>query len=60
MNDEGYKFVNFEKHCELCKHYKLVETENPCNQCLAEPVNLYTEKPVYFEETKNRKKENRR
>ena len=43
-----YKEVEFWKYCEKCKHYE--DVKDPCNDCLAEPVNLHSTKPVYFEE----------
>ena len=44
------KFVYFDKYCILCKNVKTVETEDPCNDCLATPVNINSHKPVNFEE----------
>lgn len=45
-----YKEVEFWKYCEKCKHYEAEDVKDPCNDCLAEPVNLHSTKPVYFEE----------
>ena len=50
MNDDEYKFVDFEKHCMTCKHQDLKGTEEPCNECVSEPVNYQSEKPVKWEE----------
>ena len=44
------KFVYFDKYCIVCKNVKIVETEDPCNDCLATPVNINSHKPVNFEE----------
>lgn len=50
MNDEGYKEVYFDKYCEHCKYMNIKSmTEEPCNECLENPVNLYSHKPVKFE-----------
>ena len=49
MDSEGNKLVNFAEYCDKCKHYDLDGTEEPCNECLAYPVNQYTHKPVNFE-----------
>lgn len=45
-----YKEVEFRKYCEKCKHYEVEDVKDPCNDCLDEPVNLHSTKPVYFEE----------
>jgi hypothetical protein len=45
-----YKEVEFWKYCEKCKHYEVEDVKDPCNDCLDEPVNLHSTKPVYFEE----------
>lgn len=48
--DEGYKEVRFDEYCKKCKHYELRETEDPCFTCLEDPINLYSHKPVKYEE----------
>ena len=52
MNEYEYKHVYFYEYCKLCKHSKLSEDEEPCCECLLEPVNLNSHKPVHFEELK--------
>ena len=47
---EDYKEVYFEWYCPECKHALLGLHEEPCNECLDNPVNLYSHKPVKFEE----------
>lgn len=49
--EEGYKEVDFKKYCETCKFKKNKETETPCDECLSNPVNLHSHKPVKY--TKN-------
>ena len=44
------RIVDFEKYCETCKHKKLEEKLDPCNECLDNPVNEDSEKPVCWEE----------
>lgn len=44
------KEVYFDHYCETCKHEKLAEDQEPCNECLNEPVNTYSHKPVKWEE----------
>lgn len=48
--EEICKFVDFDKYCGKCKYEKLTENESPCDECMSEFVNLYTHKPVRFEE----------
>ena len=45
-----YQEVLFDKYCPTCKHYKKDGAKDPCNDCLTEPYNEYSEKPVYWEE----------
>lgn len=46
------RIVDFEKYCETCKHKKLKEILDPCNECLDNPINEDSEKPVCWEEKK--------
>ena len=46
MND--LKIVNYEEYCPTCKHYEDVEIEDPCDECLANPVNLDSRKPINY------------
>ena len=50
MNDAGYKEVYFYKYCKLCKYYELDASEDPCDECMNNPTNLYSHKPINFEE----------
>lgn len=45
-----YKEVNFEKYCKTCEYKDLKEMFDPCNVCLAEGMNVDSEKPVYWKE----------
>ena len=44
------KEVRFDLYSSKCKHAKVVEWESPCNECLEQPVNEGTQKPVNFKE----------
>ena len=44
------KEVYFWKYCENCKYYTTDDSEDPCDLCLGNPMNLDSHKPVYFEE----------
>lgn len=45
------KLVEFEKYCKDCKHLEKEENEEPCWECLTNPVNEDSHKPLYFEES---------
>ena len=53
--EEIYEEVYFDKYCKTCKHVKLKDNETPCDECLEEPVNLYSHKPVRWEEGSKQK-----
>lgn len=48
--NQNYKEVNFYKYCKTCKYANHKEDTDPCWDCLNEPVNLHSSKPVYWEE----------
>lgn len=50
MDAQAYKEVYFIEYCKKCKHKKLKDTEEPCSECLGEPTNLNTHRPVKYEE----------
>jgi hypothetical protein len=45
-----YQEVKFHKYCPKCKYKDLKDTESPCCECMEEPINQYTDRPVKFEE----------
>lgn len=52
-NELKEHFVDFNKYCPSCKYRDLEKNDNqqepePCNECLTEPVNLYSTKPVKY------------
>ncbi len=49
MNDT-YKEVYFDQYCKTCKYNLSKEDEDPCYECLENPTNLYSHKPVNYEE----------
>lgn len=51
MNEE--KEVYFDQYCKLCKHHGLEESKDPCNDCLAEPSNTNSHKPMNYENKNN-------
>lgn len=54
MNDGGKtRIVEFWRFCETCKHKDESDAEDPCNECLSNPTNEYSRKPVNYEERSN-------
>ena len=49
-----YKEVYYGKYCKACKHFDVNDVEEPCNECLSNPINLHSHKPVKFEEKENK------
>ena len=50
MESEESKEVYFHQYCKTCKYEKKSEEEDPCYECLDNPVNSYSHKPVNWEE----------
>lgn len=44
------KEVDFHHYCKSCIHSKKSEHESPCDECLDEPVNEHSHKPIRWEE----------
>ena len=47
---DEYLEVYFDKYCKTCKHEKVNEVEDPCNDCLDYGMNEQSRKPVKWEE----------
>lgn len=48
--DEEYQEVYFHEYCKKCKHFvDGDEQKEPCFECLDNPINLYSHKPVKYE-----------
>ena len=43
------KEVYFDQYCKSCKYHGLEESKDPCNDCLAEPSNTNSHKPMNYE-----------
>lgn len=50
--EQEYQEVYFEQFCKTCKHEETYECDDPCNECLENPYNLYSHKPVKWEPKK--------
>lgn len=44
------KEVYFGDYCKTCKHEKVSEQDDPCYDCLNNPVNEDSHKPIRWEE----------
>lgn len=42
------KEVFFWEYCKTCEHCDTPEDQDPCNECLNEPSNENSHKPVYW------------
>lgn len=49
MDEENTKEVYFHEYCSKCKYYDDSEADAPCDDCLAEPSNINSHKPIKFE-----------
>lgn len=52
--------VNFWKYCPTCRHLECEESEEPCCDCLEQPVAQDSRKPVKYEARDISGKEERR
>lgn len=50
MSENDYKEVYFSQYCKTCEYQKREEYEDPCDECLNEPVNVNSHKPVNWKE----------
>ena len=50
MDYQAYKEVYFNEYCKKCANEKVKDTDTPCAECLNEPLNWNTHKPVKYEE----------
>lgn len=53
--DERYREVRFDKYCETCKYKDKKDTDEPCDGCLENTVNLDSEKPVNWAKKETKK-----
>lgn len=49
MDQQTYKEVYFDKYCKTCVNKGKEETEDPCAECLDEPLNWNSHRPVKYE-----------
>lgn len=51
--------VDFEHYCKLCKHKDVLDTDEPCTECLEYGGNTESDRPVLFEAVHNSDKTTR-
>lgn len=44
------KEVRFDIYCKQCIYRDKKESDDPCDECLENPVNVYSHKPVCYKE----------
>lgn len=47
--DNIFKEVRFDEYCKYCKHYRDPETGDICDDCLSNPVNAESTKPIHYD-----------
>lgn len=51
MSDEQkQKMVFYDEYCPKCKNWKTDEVKDPCNECMDQPFNYDSHKPINFQE----------
>lgn len=60
MHHTPDKFVEFDKYCERCEHYEKGQHEDPCDECLNNPTNEWSRKPVKFQEKEVKKEKTKK
>lgn len=51
--------VDFKKYCETCKYKDGGEFDGPCHECLSNPINTQTDRPVKYEKKEVKTNENK-
>ena len=59
MEGEQYKEVHFHEYCETCVHSEVKDVDEPCDECLDNPMNLHSHKPVNWKEDETKTKQNK-
>lgn len=55
-DDKIYKEVYYHKYCDSCKFKDVKDIDEPCNECLDNPINVQSHKPIKWEENDKIKK----
>ena len=54
------KEVYFDQYCETCEYWLLNDADEPCNECLDNPTNTESHKPVNYKPEEERKNDHYR
>lgn len=54
------KIVEFDKYCKTCEYCSLDAWLDPCHECLNNPVNTNSKKPVCYKEDEKKVKEEKK
>ena len=49
VTDNEYREVDYAKYCKICKYADCPEHKDPCFECLDNPLNYCTDRPVNWE-----------
>lgn len=52
--EDSMKEVYFDQYCKTCRYEKTAEHEDPCDECLNNPTNVYSHKPVKYEKGRDK------
>ena len=55
MND-WMREVDYATYCPKCENFKVLETDEPCNECLTECAREGTVKPLKFKDKREKAK----
>lgn len=50
-----HKEIDFYKYCKTCKNRKTKEHEDPCHECLNNPMGVNSTKPIRYEKCTQKK-----
>lgn len=56
--DNKDHIVEFDKYCSTCQYKNVDDTKGlePCNECLANPINTNSRKPINYKKIEENKK----
>lgn len=53
MSEPYWKQVKFHEWCPKCEHFKKLDKEEPCDECLDHPCIEHSERPMNYKEKKD-------
>ena len=55
MDIQAYKEVHFHEYCKTCVNKDTPDTKAPCDECMSEPLNWNTHRPVKYEKKESKR-----